>query len=64
MDLHNYPLNLFSAELEHELNIRGLFNISNNRIKTASLRDLMLKESLGIELPLTKYDGKCSDRIK
>lgn len=50
MDLNNYPLHLTSSELDHELNIRGLFNLTNNRVKTASLRELMLKESVGKEL--------------
>lgn len=50
MDLINYPLHLTSSELDYELQIRGVHNISNNRLKTAALRELLHKEHKGIEI--------------
>lgn len=48
MDLNNYPLHLTSSELDYELNIRGVFNLVNNRLKTAALRELLHKEQNGL----------------
>lgn len=48
MDLNNYPLHLTSSELDYELHIRGINNITNNRAKTAALRERMNKEQSGV----------------
>lgn len=48
MDLSNYAIHLTAAELEYELNIRGIFNLSTQRLRTTALRDQMNKENSGI----------------
>lgn len=49
MDLENYPLHLTTSELDYELLIRGIFNVTNTRIKTGTLRELMKREKAGTE---------------
>lgn len=48
MDLINYPLHLTSNELDYELNIRGISNVSNNRVKTSTLRKQLNDEEKGL----------------
>lgn len=48
MDLVNYAIHLMPAELDYELNIRGVFGLTNNRIKTTKLRELMQREDSGL----------------
>lgn len=57
MDLINYPLHLSSSELDYELNIRGIFSLVNNRIKTATLRELLHKENKGTLIAPKRSDG-------
>lgn len=45
--IYDYPTLLRPAELEHELNIRGVFGLSNLRQKTATLREFLKKELTG-----------------
>lgn len=41
------PIHLSTHELEYELNIRGVFNLSSRRLKTSSLSEFLKKESIG-----------------
>lgn len=45
--LNDYPLKLKPDELDYELQIRGIFNLGNPRLKTSTLRDFLKKESSG-----------------
>lgn len=54
MDLINYPLHLTSNELEYELNIRGISNVTNSRVETSTLRKHSDEEEKGLsEAPKT-----------
>lgn len=61
MDLVNYPLHLTPDELEYELSIRGVHNLSTNRLKTTALRELLLKEQTGIETAPKRSDAYNAD---
>lgn len=65
MDLNEYPLHLTSTELDHELVIRGIGKLANNRIKTATLRDLLRMEEAGSrEKPLWNGDfDECAEIV-
>lgn len=60
------PIHLTTHELEYELNIRGIFNLSNRRLKTSSLRESLEKEKLGLSKNPTDIEGlfKSVDEIK
>ena len=47
------PLHLSKEELEYELHIRGIFNLSNPRTKTSALREALHRELSGTELEPT-----------
>lgn len=51
------PLHLQSGELEYELALRGVFNVGNNRLRTAALREILTNESLGRAVAPTRSDG-------
>lgn len=56
MDISNYPSHLTPAELDYELNIRGMFNYATNRLKTLALRERLIKESTGTLTPPKRSD--------
>ena len=43
------PLHLKKDELDYELGLRGIFNLSSQRTKTSALREALLRERVGIE---------------
>ena len=43
------PLHLKKDEIEYELNVRGIFNLSNQRTRTSALREALLRKRAGIE---------------
>lgn len=43
-------LHLHKEELDHELAIRSVFNLSTQRIKATKLKELLAKESAGLEM--------------
>lgn len=47
------PLHLLTEELEYELVLRGVYNVSNTRARTGALRDLLAKEKIGLALAPT-----------
>lgn len=47
------PLYLLAEELEYELMLRGVYNVSNARARTVALRDLLAKEKIGLALAPT-----------
>ena len=49
INLNDFPIHLKPLELDYELNIRGVLGLSNPRMKTSTLRELLRKENLGIE---------------
>lgn len=51
------PTFLLSEELEHELNLRGVYNLSTRRLKTATLRGLLESEFEGTEQAPKNSDG-------
>lgn len=61
MDISNYPLHLTPAELEYELNIRGMFNYATNRLKSLALRERLAKESAGTSIPPKRSDFYAPD---
>lgn len=42
-------LHLHKEELDHELAIRNVFNLSTQRVKASKLKELLAKESAGLE---------------
>lgn len=60
------PIHLRSDELEYELGLRGIFNLANNRARTAALREILIHESLGRSVIPNRSDGLVSsgDEIK
>lgn len=48
-NFRDYPLHLRPDELQYELEIRGVYNLRNQRLRTVALRELLKKEELGNE---------------
>ena len=44
------PIHLNEDELEYELTLRNIYNLSNRRTKTSALRDILLKERMRVEV--------------
>lgn len=51
MSSNDYAIHLRPDELKYELEIRGVFNLSNSRARTVALRELLHKESTGQTMP-------------
>lgn len=47
----DYPIHLKLEELDHELSLRGIFGLGNQRTKTSALRGWLQKESTGLASP-------------
>lgn len=65
MDLTNYAMHLTTSELEYELNIRGIFNLSTQRLRTSALREQLSKENAGLQVAPKRSDiFKAVDELK
>lgn len=44
------PLHLSKEELDYELSIRSVFNLSTQRVKSSKLKELLIRENSGLEM--------------